>query len=182
MKAAAGAFPAAKARLAEKVADALPRGIWRREGHRQYSVPGGKHDGPYVLPLGDAAAMPTIVVGGTFQSLAPGEDTHFLLASLVVVIVGGMGSIPARRSAPSSSGCAEQLGSVYIPDLRHCLDLRDHGARARPAAAGPVGRTLNGAAATTHLLRSARRRTRRRALRIVSGAPRFCSSRPRCSS
>src|SRR5271156_586194 len=33
------------------------------------------------------------VVGGTFQSLSPGEDTRFLLASLIVVIVGGMGSI-----------------------------------------------------------------------------------------
>ena len=33
------------------------------------------------------------IIGGTFQSLSPGEDTRFLLASLVVVIVGGMGSI-----------------------------------------------------------------------------------------
>ncbi|MGN6699042.1 MAG: ABC transporter permease subunit, partial [Thermomicrobiales bacterium] len=34
------------------------------------------------------------VVGGTALSLAPGEDVRYLLASLVVVIVGGMGSIP----------------------------------------------------------------------------------------
>ncbi len=39
------------------------------------------------------------IVGGTFQSLTPGEDTRFLLASLVVVIVGGMGSIPGAAIA-----------------------------------------------------------------------------------
>ena len=55
------------------------------------------------------------VVGGTFQSLSPGEDTRFLLASLVVVIVGGMGSIPGAALGALIIGLAEQLGSVYIP-------------------------------------------------------------------
>ena len=55
------------------------------------------------------------VVGGTFQSLSPGEDTRFLLASLVVVIVGGMGSIPGAALGAVIIGLAEQLGSVYIP-------------------------------------------------------------------
>ena len=31
------------------------------------------------------------MIGGTFQSLQQGEDIKILLASLVVVIVGGMG-------------------------------------------------------------------------------------------
>ncbi len=56
-----------------------------------------------VFALGAGLAGIAGVVGGTFQSISPGEDTRFLLASLVVVIVGGMGSIPAQRSALSSS-------------------------------------------------------------------------------
>jgi len=55
------------------------------------------------------------VVGGTFQSISPGEDTRFLLASLVVVIIGGMGSIPGAALGALIVGLAEQLGSVYIP-------------------------------------------------------------------
>ena len=57
----------------------------------------------------------TIRVGGTFQSISPGEDTRFLLASLVVVIIGGMGSIPGAALGALIIGLAEQLGSVYIP-------------------------------------------------------------------
>jgi len=55
------------------------------------------------------------VVGGTFQSVAPAEDTRFLLASLVVVIVGGMGSIPGAAIGALLVGLAEQFGSVYFP-------------------------------------------------------------------
>lgn len=55
------------------------------------------------------------IIGGTFQSLTPGEDTRFLLASLVVVIVGGMGSIPGAAIGAVVIGLAEQLGLVYAP-------------------------------------------------------------------
>jgi branched-chain amino acid transport system permease protein len=55
------------------------------------------------------------VVGGTFQSLQPGEDTKILLSSLVVVIVGGMGSIPGAAIGALIVGLAEQFGSVYMP-------------------------------------------------------------------
>ncbi len=55
------------------------------------------------------------IVGGTFQSLSPGEDTRFLLASLVVVIVGGMGSIPGAAIGALVIGLSEQLGLVYAP-------------------------------------------------------------------
>jgi branched-chain amino acid transport system permease protein len=65
--------------------------------------------------LGAGLAGIAGVVGGTFQSLSPGEDTRFLLASLVVVIVGGMGSIPGAALGAVIIGLAEQLGSVYIP-------------------------------------------------------------------
>jgi branched-chain amino acid transport system permease protein len=55
------------------------------------------------------------VVGGTFQSLQPGEDIKILLASLVVVIVGGMGSITGAAVGAVLIGLAEQFGSVYTP-------------------------------------------------------------------
>ncbi|MEH2495580.1 branched-chain amino acid transport system permease protein [Bradyrhizobium sp. AZCC 1678] len=68
-----------------------------------------------VFALGAGLAGIAGVVGGTFQSLSPSEDTRFLLASLVVVIVGGMGSIPGAALGAVIIGLAEQLGSVYIP-------------------------------------------------------------------
>ena len=68
-----------------------------------------------VFAFGAGLAGLAGVVGGTFQSLAPGEDTRFLLASLVVVIVGGMGSIPGAALGAILIGLAEQFGSVYMP-------------------------------------------------------------------
>ncbi|WP_436643189.1 branched-chain amino acid ABC transporter permease [Microbaculum sp. FT89] len=68
-----------------------------------------------VFAVGAGLAGLAGVVGGTFQSLAPGEDTRFLLASLVVVIVGGMGSIPGAALGAVIIGLAEQFGSVYFP-------------------------------------------------------------------
>jgi branched-chain amino acid transport system permease protein len=68
-----------------------------------------------VFAFGAGLAGVAGVVGGTFQSLAPGEDLRFLLASLVVVIVGGMGSIPGAALGALLIGMAEQFGSVYFP-------------------------------------------------------------------
>jgi branched-chain amino acid transport system permease protein len=68
-----------------------------------------------VFTFGAGLAGIAGVVGGTFQSLAPGEDVRFLLASLLVVIVGGMGSIPGAALGALLVGLAEQFGSVYAP-------------------------------------------------------------------
>jgi branched-chain amino acid transport system permease protein len=68
-----------------------------------------------VFAFGAGLAGVAGIVGGTFQSLSPGEDTRFLLASLVVVIVGGMGSIPGAALGALIVGLAEQLGLVYAP-------------------------------------------------------------------
>jgi branched-chain amino acid transport system permease protein len=68
-----------------------------------------------VFALGAGLAGIAGVVGGTFQSVSPGDDARFLLASMVVVIVGGMGSIPGAALGALIIGLAEQLGSVYIP-------------------------------------------------------------------
>ncbi len=68
-----------------------------------------------VFAFGAGLAGMAGVVGGTFQSLSPGEDTRFLLASLIVVIVGGMGSIPGAALGAVIIGVAEQIGLAYFP-------------------------------------------------------------------
>jgi branched-chain amino acid transport system permease protein len=68
-----------------------------------------------VFAVGAGLAGFAGVVGGTALSLAPGEDVRYLLASLVVVIVGGMGSIPGAAIGALLVGLAEQLGLVYLP-------------------------------------------------------------------
>jgi branched-chain amino acid transport system permease protein len=55
------------------------------------------------------------VVGGTALSIAPGEDIRYLLASLIVVIVGGMGSVPGAAVGALLIGMAEQFGIAYAP-------------------------------------------------------------------
>ena len=68
-----------------------------------------------VFAFGAGLAGVAGIVGGTFQSIVAGEDMRFLLASLVVVIVGGMGSILGAALGAVLIGLAEQLGSVYAP-------------------------------------------------------------------
>jgi branched-chain amino acid transport system permease protein len=68
-----------------------------------------------VFALGAGLAGVGGVIGGTFQAIAPGEDVKTLLASLVVVIVGGMGSVAGTALGAALIGLAEQLGSVYMP-------------------------------------------------------------------
>jgi branched-chain amino acid transport system permease protein len=55
------------------------------------------------------------VVGGSALSISPGEDTRYLLASLVVVIVGGMGSVVGAAIGALLIGLAEQFGLAYAP-------------------------------------------------------------------
>jgi branched-chain amino acid transport system permease protein len=68
-----------------------------------------------VFAFGAGLAGFTGVVGGTFQSLQQGEDIKILLASLVVVIVGGMGSITGAAIGAVLIGLADQFGTVYMP-------------------------------------------------------------------
>src|SRR5262245_44734875 len=68
-----------------------------------------------VFAIGAGLAGFAGVVGGSALSLAPGEDVRYLLASLVVVIVGGMGSIPGAAIGALLVGLAEQIGLVYLP-------------------------------------------------------------------
>lgn len=68
-----------------------------------------------VFALGSALVGLAGVVGGSTLSIAPGEDARYLLSSLVVVIVGGMGSIPGAAIGALLIGLAEQIGLAYFP-------------------------------------------------------------------
>jgi branched-chain amino acid transport system permease protein len=68
-----------------------------------------------VFAFGAGLAGVAGIVGGTFQSISPGEDVRFLLASLVVVIVGGMGSIVGTAVGALLVGMAEQVGQALFP-------------------------------------------------------------------
>lgn len=68
-----------------------------------------------VFALGAGLAGFAGVIGGTALSIAPGEDVRYLLASLIVVIVGGMGSISGAAVGALLIGMAEQFGLAYFP-------------------------------------------------------------------
>lgn len=68
-----------------------------------------------VFAIGAGLAGFAGVIGGTALSIAPGEDVRYLLASLVVVIVGGMGSISGAAIGALLVGLAEQFGLAYFP-------------------------------------------------------------------
>ncbi len=68
-----------------------------------------------VFTIGAGLAGFAGVVGGSALSIAPGEDLRYLLASLVVVIVGGMGSVGGAAVGALLIGLAEQFGLAYSP-------------------------------------------------------------------
>ena len=55
------------------------------------------------------------VVGGSFASLAPGVDSNWLLNSLVVVIIGGMGSLGGAAIGSLLLGLTTNLSAAYLP-------------------------------------------------------------------
>jgi branched-chain amino acid transport system permease protein len=54
------------------------------------------------------------VLGGTMLSLQPGEDTSFLLNSLIVVIIGGMGSLGGAAIGAVALGLVDAWADVYL--------------------------------------------------------------------
>jgi branched-chain amino acid transport system permease protein len=54
------------------------------------------------------------VLGGTMISLQPGQDTAFLLNSLIVVIIGGMGSLGGAAIGALALGLFDAYADVYL--------------------------------------------------------------------
>ncbi|MDQ3893402.1 MAG: branched-chain amino acid ABC transporter permease [Actinomycetota bacterium] len=65
--------------------------------------------------VGSALAGLGGVVGGSFASLAPGVDANWLLNSLVVVIIGGMGSLGGAAVGALLYGLVTNLSATYLP-------------------------------------------------------------------
>ncbi|MEP3332364.1 branched-chain amino acid ABC transporter permease [Sedimentitalea sp.] len=68
-----------------------------------------------VFALGGMLAGMAGVIAASALSIAPGTDLQFLLSSLVVVIVGGMGSVGGAALGALLVGLAEQYGLAYAP-------------------------------------------------------------------
>ena len=54
------------------------------------------------------------VLGGTMISVGPGLDTQFLLDALIVVIIGGMGSLPGAAIGAVLLGLVQSYSSIYL--------------------------------------------------------------------
>ncbi|OLT00114.1 hypothetical protein BJF90_07450 [Pseudonocardia sp. CNS-004] len=70
-----------------------------------------------VFVLGAALAGASGVVGGVFFGLYPGADAEMLLFALVVVVVGGLGSVAGAVVGSVVVGLVYSFGVVLAPDL-----------------------------------------------------------------
>ncbi len=95
-----------------------------------------------LFALGAALAGLAGVIGGSALSLSTGEDSRYLLASLIVVIVGGMGSLEGAAVGALLVGLVEQYGLAYEPTyaaiisfalMVAVLAVRPQGLLGRPA-------------------------------------------------
>jgi branched-chain amino acid transport system permease protein len=89
------------------------------------------------------------VFGGTMVALGPGEDQDFLLKALIVVIIGGLGSLAGAALGALALGLVEAYSQTYLTFgssdyttyailltfalLIFVLSLRPHGLFGRPA-------------------------------------------------
>ena len=65
--------------------------------------------------VGSALAGFGGALGGSFASLGPGVDGNWLLYSLVVVIIGGMGSLGGAAVGALLLGLVSNFSSAYLP-------------------------------------------------------------------
>lgn len=65
--------------------------------------------------IGGALAGMGGVIGGSFASLAPGVDSNWLLNSLVVVIIGGLGSLGGAAVGALLLGLTTNFAAAYLP-------------------------------------------------------------------
>jgi branched-chain amino acid transport system permease protein len=70
-----------------------------------------------VFALGAGLAALGGVIGGPFIGVFPGADFEILLLAMVVVIIGGLGSLRGAFVASLLVGLLDNLGKVLVPDL-----------------------------------------------------------------
>lgn len=57
------------------------------------------------------------VIGGAFLGLTPGTEIEILLFALVVIIIGGLGSLPGAAIGAVLVGLIDSFGRALIPEL-----------------------------------------------------------------
>jgi branched-chain amino acid transport system permease protein len=95
-----------------------------------------------VFALGGFLAGLGGVMGASINSVGPGDDGVYLLNSLIVVIIGGMGSLVGTAIGALLIGLVEQYGLAYAPTYSYLvtfalmilvLAFRPQGMFGRPA-------------------------------------------------
>lgn len=71
----------------------------------------------FVFGLSGCLAGIAGVVGGTFMMLGPGEDWRILLLTLIVIIVGGMGSLGGTIIGALITGLIYSFATAFIPEF-----------------------------------------------------------------
>jgi branched-chain amino acid transport system permease protein len=66
--------------------------------------------------LGSLLAGVGGVLGGTMITVDKGNDTQYLLIALIVVIIGGMGSLGGAALGALALGLVDSFGDVYLPE------------------------------------------------------------------
>ena len=72
-----------------------------------------------VFILGAVLAGLAGVLGGSFLTLAPGADSDILTFAIVVVIVGGLGSLPGAVIGSLVVGLIDNYAKAYFPDVAY---------------------------------------------------------------
>jgi branched-chain amino acid transport system permease protein len=72
-----------------------------------------------VFILGAFLAGVAGVLGGSFLTLAPGADSDILTFAIVVVIVGGLGSLPGAIVGSLVVGLIDNYAKAYFPDVAY---------------------------------------------------------------
>jgi branched-chain amino acid transport system permease protein len=98
-----------------------------------------------VFAVGSLLATTAGVLGGPIYGARPGLDATVLILALVVVVIGGLGSVRGALVGALVIGQVDTLGRVLLPDLASfvlfaalalVLVLRPQGLFGGPAAAG----------------------------------------------
>jgi branched-chain amino acid transport system permease protein len=72
-----------------------------------------------VFVAGAALAGLAGVIGGSMLSLLPGTEVEILLLSLVVVIIGGLGSLSGAALGSITVGLLDSFGKALVPELSY---------------------------------------------------------------
>ena len=70
-----------------------------------------------VFAVGTALALVAGVLAAPLYSVYPGMGDQFLIISFVVVVIGGLGSVPGAFWSALMIGLVDTLGKAYVPKV-----------------------------------------------------------------